>query len=77
MTAIKTNLCLTVAIMSHLHQFSLAMPNYDLSRSDSADWYENYYSSSEIDIIEPEIEPILGRSDNADLLRQVHLRAVF
>lgn len=75
MTAVKTHLCLAVTIMSLQEQLSSvgAMPNYDVygSRSDSASWYD-HYAIDDI-IVQPDMELIIGRSDDADLLSAASL----
>lgn len=75
MTAIKnTGLPLALlAIMSKIKSSVDAMPfpNYDMmnydSRSDSASWSDDYAIDDTI-LIQPELELIMGRSDNANLL---------
>ena len=73
MTAIKARLCLAVAIMSLQEKLISsvgAMPNYDMydSRSDSASWSDHYTIEDMGQVVQPDMELIHGRSDNADLL---------
>jgi len=75
MTAVKTHLCLAVTIMSLQEQLSSvgAMPNYEVygSRSDSASWSDHY--AIDDTIVQPDMELIIGRSDDADLLSAASL----
>jgi len=75
MTAVKAHLCLAVTIMSLQEQLSSvgAMPNYEVygSRSDSASWSDHY--AIDDTIVQPDMELIIGRSDDADLLSAASL----